>query len=99
MLAYVGQRLYLRARIMLMSAHGDTSTDAEARYFALLRARTPSQRATILAGLVTSVRRLAEASERARRPGASRRELEARVAARLYGAAVAAKFFPDVHIG
>ena len=81
-----------------MSPRGDTSPEAEARYFALLRARTPAQRATILAGLVTSVRRLAETSERARRPAASPRELEARVAARLYGEAVAARFFPDVRL-
>jgi hypothetical protein len=79
-----------------MTARGDTSPEAEARYFELLRSRSPAQRAAILRGLVTSVRRLAEASERATRPEASQRELAARVAVRLYGKAVAARFFPDV---
>ena len=76
----------------------DTSDAAEARYYELLRARTPAERGAILVGLVASVRRLAEASERAAHPAASPREVAARVAARLYGERVAAHFFPDVQL-
>ena len=51
-----------------MSAARDTSRAAEERYFELLRQRTPRERAAILAGLNTAVRRLAFASERATHP-------------------------------
>lgn len=69
---------------------------AEARYFELLRARTPAQRAAILAGLSSSVRRLAMASIREKHPTASRRELEARLAERLYGVEARRRLFPDL---
>jgi hypothetical protein len=81
-----------------MSAACDTSREAANRYFELLRQRTPRERAVILAGLVSAVRQLALASERAAHPDSSARALEARVAARLYGRAVASRFFPDVSI-
>ena len=76
----------------------DTSEQASQRYFELLRSRSPAQRAAILAGLVATVRQLAAASEKLAHPGASPRELEARVAARIYGDEVAARFFPDVSL-
>ena len=74
----------------------DTSRAASARYFELLRSRTMSERAAILAGLNQSVRRLAEISIRTKHPAASEREARARLAARLYGASVASQLFPDV---
>jgi hypothetical protein len=82
-----------------MSSSRDTSAAASARYIELMRQRTPRDRAVILAGLCTSARRLAFEGERAAHPQLSDRAIEARVVVRLYGAAVAAKYFPDVHIG
>ncbi len=79
-----------------MSAPRDTSPEADERYFELLRERTPREKAIILAGLVSSVRKLALAGERDAHPELSERALEARVAARLYGENVARRFFPDV---
>jgi hypothetical protein len=76
----------------------DTSEAASRRYFELLRARSPAQRAEILAGLVGSVRQLARASVKLAHPAASEREVEARVAARLYGGEVAARFYPEVDV-
>jgi len=74
----------------------DTSEAASDRYFELLRRRTPAERGVILAGLVASVRQLAESGVRAAFPDASDREVRARVAARLYGLEVAERFFSDV---
>lgn len=76
----------------------DTSAAASRRYFELLRARSPAERAAILAGLVGSVRQLAKAAVKLAHPHASEREVEARVAARIYGKAVAARFYPDVDV-
>ena len=81
-----------------MSAARDTSPAAANRYFELLRQRTPRERAVILAGLVSAVRQLALASERAAHPDLSPRAVEARVAARLYGPTIASRFFPDIFI-
>ena len=76
----------------------DTSREADGRYFELLRARSPAERAAILAGLNASVRRLAVASIREKHPGASEREVAARLAERLYGIEVRARLFPDVDV-
>lgn len=76
----------------------DTSREAARRYFELLRMRSPAQRGAILAGLNSSVRKLAETSVRMTYPGASEREVQARVAARLYGVDIASRFFPDVSL-
>ena len=76
----------------------DTSEAASNRYFELLRRRTPAERAVILAGLVASVRQLAESGVRAAFPSASDREVKARVAARLYGVEVAERLFSDVNL-
>lgn len=77
-------------------ASTDTSEAASERYFELLRRRTPAERGVILAGLVASVRQLAEAGVRAAFPAASDREVKARVAERLYGLEVAERLFSDV---
>ncbi len=82
----------------MMSPLCDTSRAAGDRYFELLRQRSPRERAVILAGLVSAVRQLARASERAAHPDLPARAVEARVAARLYGATVAARFFPDIAV-
>jgi hypothetical protein len=79
-----------------MAGFGDTSERAARRYVELLRMRSPAQRGAILAGLNASVRKLAEVSVRRTRPDASDREVQAFVAARLYGIEVASRFFPDV---
>jgi hypothetical protein len=76
----------------------DTSPAATRRYVELLRLRSPSERGAILAGLVASVRRLAESGVRASHPGAPDREVEARVAARIYGLEVAERLFADVSL-
>ncbi len=84
-----------------MSGHArpmDTSAAASRRYFELLRTRSHAERAQILAGLVASVRQLAAASVKLAHPAAPPREVQARVAARLYGNAVASRFFPDVDL-
>ena len=74
----------------------DTSEAASNRYFELLRRRTPAMRRVMLAGLVASVRQLAESGVRAAFPDATDREVMARVAVRLYGLEVAERLFPDV---
>ena len=74
----------------------DTSAAAQARYDEHMRSRSPSDRARILAGLCSAVRRLAEVSVRASHPNASPREVAARVALRMYGPAIAQRLFPDV---
>ena len=74
----------------------DTSEAATKRYFELLRKRSPVERRAILAGLVASVRKLAESGVRAAYPDASDREVNARVAARIYGSEVAKRLFGDV---
>ena len=53
-------------------------------------------RRVMLAGLVASVRQLAESGVRAAFPDATDREVMARVAVRLYGLEVAERLFPDV---
>ncbi len=50
----------------------------------------------MLAGLNASVRRLAVARIREKHPNAGDREVEARLAERLYGAEARARLFPDV---
>lgn len=73
----------------------DTSPEAARFYHEHLRALPPSERLRIASALSSSVRRLAEAGIRQRHPDAEEREVAARLAARLYGDAVAARFFPD----
>lgn len=74
----------------------DTTPDAARFYHERLRALPAAERLRIAASLSASVRRLAEAGIRLRFPDIGERELAARLAARLYGDKVAARFFPDV---
>ena len=52
-----------------------------------------------MSGLSSSVRRLAVASIRERHPDASAREVNARLAERLYGVDARLRLFPDVQLG
>ncbi len=78
--------------------NSDTSPAARERYTELMRACTPAERARILVGLCSAVRRLAEASVRQSHPAASPREVQARVALRMYGPAIVQRLFPDLDI-
>jgi hypothetical protein len=77
----------------MFRAVNDTSAAAQSRYDELLRAQTPSQRLAIAMSLTRAVRALAVAGIRAAHPNASAGEVEARLAARLYGPEVAKRIF------
>ena len=72
----------------------DTSPLQRRRYYDLMRALTPEQRARKVSGLSRAVRALAEANLSARHPGASPRQLARLLTERLYGAEIAARLFP-----
>jgi hypothetical protein len=74
----------------------DTSQAAERRYFELLRAQTPLQRLNTAVRLSESVRVLARAGILQTHPDATPDEVNARLAERLYGSAIAARLFPGV---
>jgi hypothetical protein len=76
----------------------DTSGPALERYYELLRARTPLSRLTAAVNLSTTVRQLAESSIRAADPAAEAHVVQARLALRLYGRAVAARLFPGIDL-
>ena len=76
----------------------DTDERSRARYYELLSQRTVAERGAILVGLNAMVRRLTELSVRQAHPSAGENEVRARIAARLYGPAVAARLFPDESI-
>ena len=71
----------------------DTSPSASRFYHERLRALTPGERVRIAVGLSMSVRALAAAGVRRLHPDASSREIELRVAVRLYGREVAQQVF------
>jgi hypothetical protein len=72
----------------------DTSPARRRRYYELVRALSPEQRARKVSGLSRAVRDLAEANLRARNPGASPRQLGPQVGAPGNGSEVAARLFP-----
>jgi hypothetical protein len=74
----------------------DTAPEIAARYDAMIRALPGARRLELAAGLSSGVRALAEAGLRDRHPGASEREIQCRLAALLYGRAVAERVFKDV---
>lgn len=74
----------------------DTSPPAQRFYYEHLRALSPTERLRIAAGLSMAVRRMAEAGIRQRHPDASPREIEVRLAVRLYGREIAARAFSDI---
>lgn len=78
----------------MFAAMDDTSPGAKLRYYELLRQQTPMQRLDIAVRLTNSVRALAEADILRAEPSASPRQVQARLAARLYGDEVAQRLFP-----
>lgn len=74
----------------------DTSPENRARYYALLRALTPEQRAAKCASLSQTVRALARDAIRREFPDANARELDVRLAVRLYGRDFAARIYGDL---
>ena len=72
----------------------DTSEPGMARYFELLRERTAVERLAIASRLTRAVRELAKAAIVAQEPSLSPREIQAELAARLYGPDVSARLFP-----
>src|SRR5690606_5679987 len=91
-------RLPSRSLGILEAVMDDTSQPALARYYELLRARTPLARLARAADLSSAVRQLAESSIRAAQPDASLEVVRARLALRLYGREVAARLFPGVEL-
>jgi hypothetical protein len=71
----------------------DTSPEQREAYDARLRALSPLDRLAIMSRLSASVRRLAKAGIRAAHPDFSDAEVKRELAARLYGAEVAARLF------
>lgn len=67
----------------------DTSPRARARYFEMLRKRSPDERLSTAAALTTAVRRLAEAGIRQRNPKASDLEVRNLLVELVYGKATA----------
>ena len=84
------------ARTARLSAMHDTSPEMQERYTALLRARSPRQRLETMVALTRAAQAMTRAGIRARHPAAPARELDARYAARVYGAAAAQRLFPDI---
>jgi hypothetical protein len=74
----------------------DTPRQQLERYHALLRDKAPQQRLRAAGALCAAVRSLAGAGLRARHPGASDRELDARLVRQLYGEAAARRLFGSV---
>lgn len=71
----------------------DTSPKVTRRYYELLRQKTGVERLAITAALTRSVRRLAEAGIRSERPELTDRQVQARLAERMYGTDVAQRLF------
>jgi hypothetical protein len=74
----------------------DTSVQAQIRYTELLRAMQPYQRLAKVLSLSNSVRTIAKAGIRQRHPEAGPRELDIRLAVRLFGRADAERIFGSV---
>jgi hypothetical protein len=72
----------------------DTSPEARARYYELLRQQAPMERLRTAVLLTQAVRRLAEADILRKNPHASPRELQRDLARRIYGGEVAERLFP-----
>jgi methionine aminopeptidase len=77
----------------ILGVVNDTTPAAQRRYDELLRGRSPAERLTIAMSLSRAIRRLAVAGIKAAHPNASSREVEAQLAARLYGAEIAKRLF------
>lgn len=71
----------------------DTNPAATARYYELIRTRSPAERLEMASALTSAVRELALAGIRRDHPGLSARELQVKLAQRMYGRAVAERLF------
>jgi len=71
----------------------DTSPQAQKRYYALLRQRSPLDRLKIAISLTRSVRELAMTSIAREVPNATTAEQRMRLADRIYGTEVARRLF------
>lgn len=74
----------------------DVTPEMQARHDELVRKASPAQRIRALSGMVRSGRRMLEATLRRQFPNAPDEELQARLVARLYGRATAARYFARV---
>lgn len=80
----------------MLRAVDDTSPAATDRYYDLLKRQSPADRLQIAVSLTRSVRELAMADILRLDPNASPREVQARLADRLYGEATARRLFPPL---
>jgi hypothetical protein len=76
----------------------DTSPEAEARYFELMRLQSPAARLAAAARLTSAVRAMVEAGIRERHPSATDETVRAHLAARMYDHGVAERLFPNVKL-
>ena len=71
----------------------ETSPESRRRYYELLRALSPEQRARKVVGLCSLTRRLSVAGIRQQHPEADDDEIRWRLAARLFGDSIAERVF------
>jgi hypothetical protein len=69
----------------------------QSRYFGHLAALSITQRTQLLVQLIQSTADLALAGIKQQFPGATTRALDAHLAYRRYGRAIAERYFPDVY--
>lgn len=74
----------------------DTTPQARARYYELLRRATLAQRVSALNGASRGIKRLAEAGIRREHPQASDDEVRVRLAVRLYGRDLGRRLFGTI---
>jgi hypothetical protein len=73
----------------------DTNPTATARYYELLRQKSGAERLAMVATLTHAVRELARAGIHQDDPTLTERQIQAKLAERMYGPAVAARLFGD----
>ncbi|HEY2730789.1 MAG TPA: hypothetical protein VGK52_12685 [Polyangia bacterium] len=78
------------------AAPRDTGPTALNRYVELLRAQPPDRRLAQAVALTLAVRELAVAGIKQRHPRATRKEIRARLAVRLYGRTIAARLYGPI---
>jgi hypothetical protein len=74
----------------------DTSPASRARYYELLKRQSPVDRLQTAVSLTRAVRQLALADILRADPDASPRAVQAKLADRLYGEAIARRLFPSL---
>lgn len=71
----------------------DTNPRATARYYELLREKSPAERLEMASALTSVVRELSLAGIRRDSPNLTQRQLQAKLAERMYGRDVAVRLF------